>query len=166
MFFLSELKHSVTYSEMWTKTSSPPSFGVRNPWPLLRLKLLTVPVIKGLRIARSELKDWRNFIHVRCYADSQKFLRQEAWKSLTFSPHFCVWGPQSHYREIEEIYFFLPWKDPTCDAIRSVEFIYKARKKFPSAALLLNTGERKPAIRKLSKWLKKMKEANGSQIFT
>lgn len=155
---------------MWTKTSSPPSFGVRNPWPLLRLKLLTVPVIKGLRIARSELKDWRNFIHVRCCADSKKFLRQEAWKSLTFSHHFWCLGTAITLSRNRRNLFFLPW--PSCEKLQHVmrfvlwSLFTKREKKFPSAALLLNTGERKPAIRKLSKWLKKMKEANGSQIFT
>lgn len=44
-----------TYSEMCTKISSPPSFGVMNPWPFERQKLFTVPWIKGFRIARSHL---------------------------------------------------------------------------------------------------------------
>lgn len=47
---------------MCTKISSPPSTGVIKPCPLLRLKLLTFPIIKGFRIARSDLRNKKRFI--------------------------------------------------------------------------------------------------------
>lgn len=48
-------KYFSSYSEMCTKMSSPPSLGMINPCPLLRLKLFTVPWINGFLIARSHL---------------------------------------------------------------------------------------------------------------
>lgn len=44
------------YSEMWTKISSPPLCGVKKPWPLDRLKLLTIPFSTGFSNAFAELK--------------------------------------------------------------------------------------------------------------
>lgn len=50
-----QLHYSLTYSETWQKTSSPPPLGVIKPCPLVRLKDFTTPVTTGFSMARAEL---------------------------------------------------------------------------------------------------------------
>lgn len=47
-----------TYSEMWTKISSPSFCGVMKPWPLPRQKDLMVPFSTGFSRARADLREW------------------------------------------------------------------------------------------------------------
>lgn len=82
-----------TYSEMWTKTSSPPSIGEMKPWPLLRQKVLIVPTIIGLRIARSDLENNKNHqswacLGINCHWDQ---VRLRSYQYRQFVCTFEMW---------------------------------------------------------------------------
>lgn len=55
-----------TYSEMWTKTLSPPSVGSMNPWPFSLQKDRTTPRWVGPILALSDLQRGRNHSNHAC----------------------------------------------------------------------------------------------------